>query len=562
MVLWIKKNKVYLILSLGFSLLFLFPYLLQDFVNIEHDTFFHLSRIEGYAGALSNGKTFPTIYPYKNNNFGYASGLFYCDLFLILPSLLYLLNVPLSICYVCGLFLYTYFACLTMFCLLKRFTKDLFVQIVVCFGYMFANYHITNVYVRGSLGEVIAMIFIPIIITGLYDIYEDHKLNHLYVFGLTGLALSHNISFLFGVMIVVIYSFCFLKKIQKDQILYVFKETGWAFLFTLFFILPIIEQTQYQTLFVNHEMSANILSSYTIPLWKYFANTTIFGFGEKTLEASQSMLVNPGYFLSFLPLGYFLIPKKNKNLFTDVSFLLGYFFYLIGSDFIPWQYLNAFAIIQFPWRNIGISMILMPISCVVVLDGIKMKQKDLLLTILLIVLGLEAFYHVSPVLSRTFGITSKTSYTDITEGRLTDPYYGNSFFKRVELASANYLPVNSPDFRTYSTQIKDSNKNDLNVPYEKNYQTLTFSLDERYINQEIILPITSYKGYQVYYQNDKLPTYTSDNGMVAFVAKEKGNYHCTYVGTTFQHITRIISFTSFVLFIVLMIKNTLVSSTK
>ncbi len=64
-------------------------------VNLEHDTCFHLSRIEGLAQSFKDGIYMPRIYPYKNNNFGYASPLFYCDFFfLIIPALLY--NAGLS----------------------------------------------------------------------------------------------------------------------------------------------------------------------------------------------------------------------------------------------------------------------------------------------------------------------------------------------------------------------------------------------------------------------------------------------------------------------------------
>ena len=70
----------YLTAALILSLIFVYPWLFKDFVGVEHDTFFHLSRIQGLAEAISRGDLLPAIYPYKNNGYGYASPLFYCDI--------------------------------------------------------------------------------------------------------------------------------------------------------------------------------------------------------------------------------------------------------------------------------------------------------------------------------------------------------------------------------------------------------------------------------------------------------------------------------------------------
>ena len=75
------NNLFFLLCALGLALLFVLPWLMKDQLGIEHDTFFHLSRIEGMARSLQAGHFPPYIYPYKNNGFGYAAPLFYCDLF-------------------------------------------------------------------------------------------------------------------------------------------------------------------------------------------------------------------------------------------------------------------------------------------------------------------------------------------------------------------------------------------------------------------------------------------------------------------------------------------------
>ena len=62
MVFWMRKYRKLLldiVIILAFTMLLMFPYLTKSFLAIEHDTFFHVSRIEQYARALQHGRCFP-----------------------------------------------------------------------------------------------------------------------------------------------------------------------------------------------------------------------------------------------------------------------------------------------------------------------------------------------------------------------------------------------------------------------------------------------------------------------------------------------------------------------
>ena len=86
--------------ALILAFLFCIPYLFRDLLPIGHDTFFHVSRIDGLAASIKDGDFLPAIYPYKNSGFGYGSPLFYCNLFLWPFALLHVLGLPLSYCWV------------------------------------------------------------------------------------------------------------------------------------------------------------------------------------------------------------------------------------------------------------------------------------------------------------------------------------------------------------------------------------------------------------------------------------------------------------------------------
>ena len=81
-----KKRYVDLLALTFFTCLLMYPYLIRDLLPIEHDTFFHLSRIENLSLSIREGQFLPAVYPYENGGFGYASPLFYSDVLLIIPA--------------------------------------------------------------------------------------------------------------------------------------------------------------------------------------------------------------------------------------------------------------------------------------------------------------------------------------------------------------------------------------------------------------------------------------------------------------------------------------------
>ena len=82
---------IWLISCIGFG---------QDYIPGGHDILFHLIRIAGLAEGISGG--IPVrIYPLWWNGYGYPLGVFYPDLLLYLPALLYRAGMPLWKSYVC-----------------------------------------------------------------------------------------------------------------------------------------------------------------------------------------------------------------------------------------------------------------------------------------------------------------------------------------------------------------------------------------------------------------------------------------------------------------------------
>lgn len=549
---FMKQNRLFLLSAFLFSVFYIFPWIISGQLGIEHDTFFHLSRIEGYASSIQEGNLFPAIYPYKNHSFGYASPLFYCDLFLLLPALAYLLGVPLMVCYMGFVLVVSFLSCFFMERCLFLITKRKDITLLFSFAYLFSNYRITDTYVRSALGELTAMIWIPLLLEAIYYLFEAKQLRKgkiLLTISITGTILSHNITFLLLVLLLFGYLLLYHKSLTKEILVGIVQALGISFLLTAWFTLPMLEQLSSQSFYVHLSASNSDLSSHSLPLFQYLQNQTIFGYSGNYLPPYQQMTLNIGWLLTFSLMFVLLLPKeKRKNAFFRNTFLLTILCLILPSKLIPWGALFFARIIQFPWRILTITLPLSTVSGAYIVSQLS-PQRNWTTALLFLFLILEGIFHLTPVLQRPLTISSKTTYQELIDGSLIDPYYSATYV-RVECAGGDYLPMNSPDFRHYSTAIKTSNKNDTNIPHQKNGTTLSFSISTP---QEYVLPITWYKGYQVFYEGKAIPTCPNQHAMVTFLADKVGSYECRYVETAIQKGSKLLSLCAlgYVLFLLL-----------
>ena len=541
MVFRIKHPKcVFLGASILFALLFCIPYLGKDLLPIEHDTFFHVARIQAMADAIGHKDFLPAVFPLQNNGYGYASPLFYNNQFLIPSALLVRLGMPVANSYKLLILVETVLACYAMMVLVYRISQKQSAAILAGCAYVFANYHVTDVYVRGALGEVQALIFLPIMIEGVYIILVEHSRRwYMLAAGLACLLLSHNLTFLMGCILLVILCLIYVKTLTKEQIMALVKSVLAAFLMTVFFSLPMLQQLHSNTFYLDYYGSSSDLGAGSLGLWKYFAEKTVFGYSDNSLPRSQQMVLNVGYFLTFAPLLWLAVKKEKNNTSRFVTSLLviGYIAIVLPCSLIPWDDLDALRIMQFPWRLLEISLV-----CLSVPAGIgfaSLLQRKTIQAIAVVVLCLEGIYHVTPVFTRTFGLTSETTWQDVSDGKLCDPYY-SATYKRVELAGGDYLPLPSPDYRTLKQAIMDESLQPLDISFEKDYSTLSFTLTDSNANQTIVLPLTWYLGYHLYRIDNGIRTEIkitpTDTGLVSFKADQAGSYVCVYQSTTLRNI--------------------------
>ena len=535
-------------------MIFVYPLFSKTLIP-GHDTYFHLCRIEALKNAYQHGDFLPKLYYYQNFNFGYATPLFYSDLFLIVPSIIRLTGTPIVITFKIFLFLCTVFTFMSMYYAVYKINKNRLAAYLSAIIYVFTAYRITDVYVRGAMGEVVAMIFIPLILAEIYSVLYTDNYSSIRLgicFGL--LLLSHNITFVFMCVIFGIFIIINCKKILKDKrrIFTILKAIIIAFGCLAFFIFPMFEQLNSGNYTVNEFVNDFNLSNYTLFFKQLFTLKINFGLAGHEFGESMWMTTNTGLVSLFLPLLMFKGKKKKTSDYTFalICTLIGFLSLFACLDIVPWDHLNKiFSFMQFPWRLVIIASSLLSFSSGIALSSVlEGENYKYIYTAFACVTILIGVYQLSVILNQESNIFNNTPYSLIADDEYSGKHGIVTKFNQAELALGDYLPKGTDiDYRNYGDYIKTNNEKSDILDFHRNYNNIEFAIEKSSSNTFYILPLTYYKGYivQCYDQNGKfekeiIPYPDQETYLVTFnpgEQMERKKYIIYYKGTKIQFIS-------------------------
>lgn len=366
--------------------------LLTDSLFWGHDLDFHLNRILALANGLEAGHIFVPIQTEVLNGYGYASPLFYSQLFLYLPAILYNLAVPIQVCYQIYAIFVNILTCGIAYYSFRGIVRDNQIAAAGALLYLLSPYRITNLFIRAAVGEYTAMAFFPLIVYGFVRVYteDDKKLGiRAYlpiVVGLTGLIESHVLSCeLSALFIIVLCLVNYKKTFAPKRLIALVKAAGLTLLVNMAFILPFLDSMQ-MNVRVNNE-PANYIQVHGTYLQQVFSGFQV-SLGDSRRGMNNEMPLSLGITLVFgmiLFLVYYDVQKRQQTkksnaikvgrictVFTIVSIIL-------SLRFFPWdslEHLNkslakVLCIVQFPWRYLSMATIFAAVATVIGLYGAK-----------------------------------------------------------------------------------------------------------------------------------------------------------------------------------------------
>jgi len=293
----LKENKwIHYLFVAIVGIILAIPFL--NFVQIRdtHDGSLHMLRLLGTVDTLKIGQFPPLINQNYCQGAGYSMNLFYPPLVTYFPLFITIFTST----YMGALKIFAVIAIIlsgiTMYQFVYQVTGKRVIALFASIFYLIAPYKLANVYKRYAIGEFVAMIFIPLVFLGLYNLFEQDKKKHYYIaIGATGLMLSHTVSTVYTALFCILYILFHIAKLKDKEIIKKCIINGiFILLISMLFWMPLLEATSVAEYTImnddlmrtNGEFAYENTISYS-QLWKdrQEENGTTFVLGIPTIVA-------------------------------------------------------------------------------------------------------------------------------------------------------------------------------------------------------------------------------------------------------------------------------------
>ena len=544
---WIRKHK-YIILVIVMLLVWCIAPLCAMATTRGDDIGFHMQRIQALAEELKRGNVFPRIYTTMLAGNGYATPLFYGDLFFHIPAVLVVCGVSLTDAY--AVFVAMIFVAVTLsmyFCIVSmtQNTKAAFCGAVM---YGLSPYLLTDLIQRAAIGEALAFIFIPVTFLGFYHIMYG-KLSKWYLLplGLAGMLNCHLLSSVATVIILAGFFVAAYKQyVSKPvRLVYVAISAAVFFLLSANFIFPMLEQMLSGSFLATDGFSAKIhgtLKRRTMPWWALFYDHALVKDAPWSPQGVGTACV---VFWGI----YFCGDKKFRS--KTVTFLIiasaGILFMI--TDRFPWDYFQKVAgILQFPWRLLVYPTFFTAVSVALYFtqSGVSKNHGNLMYVIMALSLssyvcaGAEHFntyrdYQVNHV------ALDYAYYNAIGAGE-----YLPSDDQLAEIAGEDYIYVYVQALTDNANTVYSDGNPETSLTRDGDRLVVTFSgmdKDDAYLD----VPLLMYKGYHARMDDGSVLDceFGTNNRVRVYVGDAReGTVIFEYAGTRIQKISAFITILS------------------
>lgn len=534
-----KLEKRQVIFSLSMITLFASYPLFLDYLIVGHDLPFHLLRIDAIKTGLEQG-VFPVkIHPYLANGHGYATGVFYGDVLLYFPAFLRMLGLDVQTTYQYFVFTINFATTLISYFCFKKLLGSVKAGVLGSMLYTLSLYRLLNVYTRAAVGEYCAMMFLPIIFLGLYQIFTMKdtkgflKLSILPAIGLTGIIQSHILSCEMVAVFILLTCIIFIKRTFTPRI---FLTLCTTVLLTLLlnagFLIPFVDYYFTEEFIINSDQwsTASVQSMGLFP-------TQIFAILPKGVGGTWSTIsgianefdpaIGLPLILGFFLYAYFLLTaskedKQHKHYpLTLLSFVYTVTALFFSTYFFPYDALAEsggigralVSSLQFPWRFLSLATLFLTIctcfsfKCGMkqLLIGTNQSENALTLTrtISVLLIGLA-----------TLGSCAWYYYSFVSTG---NPYrvYETYELPSTQLYSCEYLPAGTL-LNDITENRYDSSDSVIITEIQKQGTSITCQVTNTDEDGYAEFPLLLYKGYEAKHAEtgEKLTITTGRNNAV------------------------------------------------
>ena len=536
---YIYERKFLIIIFIITIFILTLPNMHKDLV-MGDDYIYHIARIQSITDSIRNG-----VFPVKINStlangFGYASAMFYPDLFLYVPSFLMILfNADVIISYKIFIALFLSLTFLIFYKSIYHITENRYSAIFGTIFLMLSRSLYMSLYLRFALGEFLGFTFILPALVGMYDyFYKDFKSPQYLILGFIGLINTHLITGLIVLSVCLVLFFINIKTSIKNpkKLLKLVACTIIVLLASAYFWCPMIEQLRIQNLRLTIPWTNIGADDYS--LFDYLSN--------------EKFSIGLSIILSFPFVLYGLINNKFEKYGKKYLIVFIVLSIILVCPFTWEKFSKELNIIQFRWRLLGIITTVYALSLTLLFNNVtkdydKTRTEKSLIVILsiLMFLTINNYYFNDLINSR---ITKESLQKIINTSTLS--LGGGSEYLPVEIKEVQKIYEMDPNksYAGKSEIIGTKYPNSIYIFNKKN-------IEDEYIT----IPFTYYYGYVANIKTEKDDVYPlevskSEDGFVRLkISKDlEGEVRVWYNGTKIQKISLIISVATIILTLVVL----------
>lgn len=574
---WFSKNGLTLAAFAGVLFIVEIP-MMMDYIDHGHDLLFHCYRIQELAEGLESGMFPVKIQPGWMNGYGYATGVFYGDFLLYIPAAAYICGFPLHFCYKFYILLVNCLTIGTSFYASLKIAGSRKAAIICSTVYTLSVYRLGDLYTRAAVGEYSSMVFLPLIILGLWYIYSDQtSFAHrdidrmpamkkqggavnawlILALGITGVMESHVLTmFMIMEFCVLFFLFMWRKTFRKETILQLLKAVLATLLLNLFFIVPFIDY------YLNHKLLnsdvINTLENTTGYLAMIFA-TRFNAVGEDTFMplsvgyASGIIIVLVFYMLCRGTFGKQWKTVLKLLILTGISVWMctNLFPYRFISQHLKLLY-GILEKMQFPWRFLAITQTLVfciaAIGARYAIEKLNSERVMFIGVFICLIVGYQALEFSGSFL---YGSRLRIYYTSIKMVGLTDTF---------QEAGKEYVLYGSDveEFKNSQLILSDPEEMKAEIIGRKgiSIEASVSNPDDK--EQYVEFPLQNYKGYRAVDQNGaRLNVSNGENNRISVAVSPgyQGNVKVYFAEPWYWRLSEIISLLFTVWIIAAVIRN-------
>lgn len=490
------------------------------------DIEFHLNRIIGLSSIINHPINYKVF-----NQIGMGVNYFYPGLTIFPAALLTKFTHSVVKGFLTFLFLLNVVSGMIAYYSLKSVYKNRFKATIFSTMFIFMTYRALDIYRRFDIGECLAMTFMLIVFSAMYQIIVDQKNSWVKLaIGMALVLYSHLlsaiiVSIMCGLMLILNWKNV---KSWKFVIIQLCKSGITTFTLGLGFLLPYLQQTRLK---INPPFIGNLPSA-ALNMSDLFNNSL-----NNTLGNSKQTVVSLGIIcLVFLIIGLF---KKHETPVEKSFYMLGLFSVILSTKLFPWNlFQKHFALLQFPWRFLEVASVFLLIYGV----SAVIDSKRTIFSLGIVGCTVMLFYSSVVNLENTAPAKNIMNESRINKAMSYDNW---DYFP--QKAAYNLSIVNH--------QFFDAKGKQVSIKHWVTDTDYIIKLNS-YKSSELNVPVLYYYGTQAKMNGKKLGVKASDRGTVELQnVPQNGEIKITSQYTKFARTGQIISVISLLGLMALMIRS-------